>query len=1182
MNDSLPQSNSISNISSIYPNSKSTIYFKYQNINGIGDKLGQIDILNDILQRDIIVYSEAMKGSNFVYDLPGYSVEMYPHSTHNKCKRRVPGGFLLIVKNAIKKKVKVVKQNDHVLWLCLNNLVDSIECKIFIGAVYIPHEKSVLRDLERDEITSIQKDIERFSQQGIIYPIGDWNARTGNLLDFIKTKNMVNLPLHVGEKTGGPRRLNIDQTVNAHGRKLIDLCKSTGHAIQNGRINEQSNVFTCYRHNGQSTVDYLLSKNDQSHLIKNFEVQPRTIDSDHCALTFSLPAKQGKSNEAQASNQEVKREIPRYKWDKTKTKKYHDNLSNKSSKLRSDEFVASVGSRDLEHHEVIDKFYDFLMPSVKETFKTVSNNRNKKFPVNDWFDQDCKSLKRKVNDMLKIDPWSTEADILKKEYHRVRQNKKRAKKRQISKKAHNLKANRPQDFWDFWKTQAKKKRGGNVDIDVTKFTEYYKNVQNNHLTANDENYNQDYMRNIEKVISEIDMEQEINMYIDNPIFDALNGPIQIEEIEKALKKSKNKKAAGSDGLVSEFIKYSDGHIDGPLSVLFNFILNSGEYPDIWSEGLVNPIHKKESKTDPGNYRKVTVLPALGKLFDIILNARLTSMKEMMESYDRLQFGFREKHGAVDNAFILDSIIDINKARGRPTYVCYIDLKSAFDMIIRAALLWKLRKQGIKGKFFAVISSMFKKAQSTVKWAGEIGETFNNLCGVLQGGVSSPQLFKIFLEDLVKYLDKSCGIQINTETICHLLLADDLALISETKSGLQKLLDGFSAFCKQWHLVVNMDKTKYSVFNKELAFKTRKIPLLYKGEEVNETDDYVYVGINFSTKKDRFAKHFDNKVDSANRAIFAAMSLARDACGGELSALMHLHIFDTQIRPILEYASPVWFKNKQIDALEHIQTKFLRRTLGVGRSTPNLALYGDTNKCPLLIRQQYMFLKYWARLTQMPEGSVMHNIYKEHQKLNTPFMEKVKGTLESAGVLPGNLPIVKKKDNLFFLRHMRHNLEFLYKEKWFAEINDSEKNPMLRLYKKFKKSFGLEAYIKHVADRKIQKSISQFRLSSHCLRIHKGRQERDKNGKNTPANKRFCLSCKNGNIDDELHLLNECKTHSNERKLLISRIAPFIDPHRPHTLIEVLSNILNSDNEFVLYEFGKFLKNSFNKRKSENK
>lgn len=345
------------------------------------------------------------------------------------------------------------------------------------------------------------------------------------------------------------------------------------------------------------------------------------------------------------------------------------------------------------------------------------------------------------------------------------------------------------------------------------------------------------------------------------------------------------------------------------------------------------------------------------------------------------------------------------------------------MIIRAALLWKLRRQGIKGKFFAVLSSMFKKARSTVKWDGKLGETFENLCGVLQGGVSSPQLFKIFIEDLVNYLDKSCGIQINTETICHLLLADDLVLISETRSGLQRLLNGFSNFCKQWHLVVNMDKTKVSVFNKSLALKSETDVIYYNGEPVKETDDYVYVGVNFSTSKDRFATHLANKVDSANRAIFAAMSLARNACGGELSALTHLHIFDTQIRPILEYASPVWFSNKSIDVLEQVQTKFLRRALGVGRTTPNLALYGDTNKFPLLVRQRYMFLKYWARLSQMPEGSVLFNIYTEHRKLETPYMKKVKSTLSAAGVLPENLPIVSKKDTPFFLRHMRHNLEF---------------------------------------------------------------------------------------------------------------------------------------------------------------
>ena len=1160
---------------------KSTIDIKYQNINGLGDKLGQNDVLKDILSREITIYAEAMKGSYFTCDIPGYSVETYPHSTHDKCKGRVPGGFVLIIKNSIKKHVKIVKQNDHVIWLCLTNLVKHNTHKVFVGSVYVPHEKSVLRDLEKDEIFSIQQDIEHFSGQGVVYPIGDWNARTGNLQDYISTRNMVNLPLFMANNSEGTRRLSIDKKVNAHGKKLIDLCKISGFEIQNGRIADNSNVFTCFRYNGQSCVDYLLSNREHSHLITDFKVQPRTVDSDHCALTFSLPRKDILESGTHNLSQDNKQENTRYKWDQSRCSNYHTNLSKPESMSRADDFICSIGSHDLKHEQVIDGFYDFIMPPIKDSFRLIKNNTTPKFPANDWFDQECKSLKRKVNDLLKNDPWNIEADDLKKEYHRISQSKKRRSKRGVAFKAHDLKANKPQDFWNFWKSHTKKKGNNDPDINLEQFTAFYENVQKNHLTANDPNYNHELMGKIEKLISEIDMDKEINTYIDNPVFDALNGPITIEEIQNVLKITKNKKVAGSDGLVTEFFKYANGHMDGPLSALFNFILNSGEYPDQWSEGLINPIHKKKSKTDPENYRKITVLPALGKLFDTILNVRLTSIKEFMQSFDRLQFGFKEKHGSVDNAFILDSIIDINKARGRPTYVCYIDLKSAFDMIIRAALLWKLRRQGIKGKFFAVLSSMFKKARSTVKWAGKLGESFDNLCGVLQGGVTSPQLFKIFIEDLVNYLDKSCGIQINTETICHLLLADDLALISETRSGLQRLLNGFSDFCKQWHLVVNMDKTKVSVFNKNLALKTQTDNIFYNGELVNETENYVYVGVNFSTSRDRFAAHLENKVDSANRAIFSAMSLARNACGGELSALTHLHIFDTQIRPILEYASPVWFTNKPIDSLEKVQLKFLRRALGVGRTTPNLALYGDTNKLPLLVRQRYMFLKYWARLTQMPEGSVLSNIYAEHRKLDTPYMKKVKSTLTAAGVLPDNLPIVSKKDTPFFLRHMRHNFEFLYKENWLTEINNSAKNPMLRLYKTFKKSFKLESYIKLIPDRKIQKCISQFRLSSHCLRIHTGRHERDKAGKNTPADKRFCLNCKSGKIDDEIHLLTNCKIHNTERNTLFSRISTCIDLHCHQSHSELLANILNSDDKSVIYEFGKFLIVAFNKRKSEN-
>ena len=148
--------------------------------------------------------------------------------------------------------------------------------------------------------------------------------------------------------------------------------------------------------------------------------------------------------------------------------------------------------------------------------------------------------------------------------------------------------------------------------------------------------------------------------------------------------------------------------------------------------------------------------------------------------------------------------------------------------------------------------------------------------------------------------------------------------------------------------------------------------------------------------------------------------------------------------------------------------------------------------------------------------------------------------------------------------------------WFNEINDTEKNPMLRLYKQFKINFKPESYIKSISNRRLQKCLSRFRLSSHCLRIHKGRQERDKYGRNTPANKRFCLSCKSGQIDDELHFLFNCPTHTNERENMFSKIQQYLDISQIRSIpeIELLNKILNSTDESVLYELSKFLSIAF--------
>ena len=263
-----------------------------------------------------------------------------------------------------------------------------------------------------------------------------------------------------------------------------------------------------------------------------------------------------------------------------------------------------------------------------------------------------------------------------------------------------------------------------------------------------------------------------------------------------------------------YYKYSDGFLINPLTALFNYVFECGFYSEKWCEGLVNPLHKQGEIDKAENYRKITVTSALGKVFDSILNRRLRFAKRCLNIDDPYQYGFKENTGATDSTFILNGLIDKAKAYSRPLFVCFIDFKSAFDLVNRSALLYKLN-YGISGNFFAVIRSMFKNASSRVKWNGELGNIFENVNGVLQVGVMSPTLFNLFVEDLSSYLDNSKGVTIGDRKIDHLFFADDLFLLSETNTGLQSLINSLEIFCSQWHMVVNLTKTKVMVFHKKI-------------------------------------------------------------------------------------------------------------------------------------------------------------------------------------------------------------------------------------------------------------------------------------------------------------------------------------------------------------------------------
>ena len=440
------------------------------------------------------------------------------------------------------------------------------------------------------------------------------------------------------------------------------------------------------------------------------------------------------------------------------------------------------------------------------------------------------------------------------------------------------------------------------------------------------------MHNIEYLMKIYD--EIAPLKLDGILNDILNGHIQLDETRASIRKLKPNKAAGIDGIPSEFYKHAGGNLDAPLTALFNHTFDCGLYPDTWCEGIINPLYKRENPNLPENYRKISITPALGKIFDSILSNRLQYAKECLLVDDPFQNGFKAKTSAVDNIFMLNGIIQKCKLNRRPLYACFVDFKSAFDFVNRSALLSKLYSNGVQGKFLQTLKSMFQNARSKVKWGGKIGELFENAYGVLQGGVLSPTLFRLFLDDMTGYLNRNNGVGIGNININYLLVADDLVLLSESPSGLQNLINGVEKFCSQWHMLVNLTKTKVVLFNNRFApIQKRGIRFQFNNLPVEEKDCYNYLGAIISNGN-RFEQYIEYKRDKALRAIYSSRGLTRDVVGNQLPIHLILKIFDTQIQPILDYGCEIWYNGKSRTRLESVHTTYIKRVLGVKPQTSN--------------------------------------------------------------------------------------------------------------------------------------------------------------------------------------------------------------------------------------------------------
>ena len=160
-------------------------------------------------------------------------------------------------------------------------------------------------------------------------------------------------------------------------------------------------------------------------------------------------------------------------------------------------------------------------------------------------------------------------------------------------------------------------------------------------------------------------------------------------------------------ICNEFIKTTKSQLLDSITLLFNIILESGQYPLEWSSGIISPIYKNKGDiNNPDNYRGITVLSCLSKVFTCMLNNRLTDYLDSLSIINESQAGFRKGYSTIDHIFTLRCLLDLFKNSNKKLHCAFVDYKKAFDSINRTSLWLKLLSYNINGKVLQIIRNIY--------------------------------------------------------------------------------------------------------------------------------------------------------------------------------------------------------------------------------------------------------------------------------------------------------------------------------------------------------------------------------------------------------------------------------------------------------------------------------------------
>ena len=307
----------------------------------------------------------------------------------------------------------------------------------------------------------------------------------------------------------------------------------------------------------------------------------------------------------------------------------------------------------------------------------------------------------------------------------------------------------------------------------------------------------------------------------------------MKELEEAIDHLSSGKCPDADCIPPEVIKSGKPALLQPLYDLLCLCWKEKEVPQSMRDSRIITLFKnKGDRGDCNNYRGISILSIVGKVFARVILVRLQALA--VRVYPESQCGFRSERSTIDMVSAIRLLQEKCREQGQPLYAAFVDLTKAFDLVSRSGLSKVLQKVGCPPTLLSLIMSFHNNMKGTVVFNGESSEPFSILSGVKQGCVLAPVLFNIYFSVLLNYAFRNStdGVPFQSRTdggllnirrfgaktklhhllIRELLFADDAALVSHTFQGLQRLLDDLSKACTDFGLTISVKKTEVMTQN----------------------------------------------------------------------------------------------------------------------------------------------------------------------------------------------------------------------------------------------------------------------------------------------------------------------------------------------------------------------------------